>query len=68
MYTIKLLLTALVTADIGPIPITLGSTPTWAQDTIRANGGEHCNIFSTLFDTNITAAAPSLIPNNHANS
>ena len=56
------LLTAFLTAGIGPSPITDGSTPTWAQETTLASGGEQASSFTAAPDTNTTAAAPSLIP------
>ena len=49
------------TASIGPKPISAGSTPTEAQDTILANGS--IDFFSTSSkEANNKAAAPSFIP------
>lgn len=54
-------LTAVLMAGIGPVPMTAGSRPAWAEDTTLARG------FMPRFSASVwlmrtTAAAPSLIP------
>lgn len=51
-----------MTAGIGPRPITDGSIPAWAQDTIRAKGVEQSRVDRADLATRTTAAAPSLRP------
>src|SRR5436305_13170562 len=48
-------------AGIGPVPMIEGSTPAWAQDTMRASGVLP-RLAASLAFINTTAAAPSLIP------
>ena len=48
-------------ASTGPIPIILGSTPTTAELTIRANGFK-LYFFTASSDAIIVAAAPSFNP------
>src|SRR5258708_32521919 len=55
------LLTAARDAGIGPEPITAGSTPAVAQDTIRASGCTPRRAAS-LAVISTSAAAPSLMP------
>lgn len=54
-------LTAALMAGIGPVPMTAGSRPAWAEDTTRARGFKpRLSASDWLMST--TAAAPSLIP------
>lgn len=54
-------LTALRTAGTGPVPIIDGSTPAWAQDTMRTMGFKPLSFASfPLIIT--TTAAPSFRP------
>ena len=55
------ILTACCVAVMGPVPMTAGSTPTCAQDTMRAKGATpRLAAFANCIST--TAAAPSFIP------
>src|SRR6516225_2021833 len=48
-------------AGIGPVPMMAGSTPAWAQDTMRASTLRF-SLAASLALIRTTAAAPSLIP------
>ncbi len=55
------ILTAFLMAGIGPVPMTEGSRPAWAQDVIRAIGFKP-RLWASDWLMRTVAAAPSFMP------
>ncbi len=55
------ILTAFLMAGIGPVPMTEGSRPAWAQDVIRAIGFKP-RLWASDWFMRTVAAAPSFMP------